>query len=193
MSKIRVYARARPCRVPSERLRLHQDSVKISLGQKDKAKYSGGHYKNYEFSFDGVLDENASQEQVFEVVATHIVDKFLDGYNGTIFAYGQTASGKTYTMEGSARRYSERGLVSRILSQVYSSLEERKDEEFTVHVSFMEIYQDIGYDLLNPGNNNSIFLITLPKVSRTGKQGPSSACEFKICTLCIEKKSNLLC
>ena len=164
--------------MPCERLLLHQDRVEIALGQKDIARFSGGHYKKYEFRFDGVFDEGASQENVFELVATRIVDKFLEGYNGTIFAYGQTASGKTYTMEGSARKYSERGLVSRILSRVYSRLEERKDEDFTVRVSFMEIYQDVGYDLLNPANNNNTYTITLPKVRVHLTSGCGYNCVF---------------
>ena len=78
---------------------------------------------------------------------------------------GQTASGKTYTIEGSARSYAERGIIPRALSHIYSSLEEREEEEVcSVHISFMEIYQDTGYDLLNPGGRGDSLMVTLPKV-----------------------------
>lgn len=52
------------------------------------------------FTFDQVYDENSSQEFIFNQTAAHIVDSVLDGFNGTIFAYGQTGTGKTFTMEG---------------------------------------------------------------------------------------------
>lgn len=96
-----------------------------------------------------------------------MVDKFLEGYNGTIFAYGQTASGKTYTIEGSPRSYDERGLAPRIIADVYKRLEERKEkEDVSLNVSFMEIYQDTAYDLLNPINRGLTINTVLPKVKR---------------------------
>ena len=66
-----------------------------------------------DFIFTKTFDENANQEEIFETVARKIVDRFMDGYNGTVFAYGQTSTGKTYTVEGSARQYEERGLIPR--------------------------------------------------------------------------------
>lgn len=93
-----------------------------------------------------------------------MVDSFLDGYNGTVFAYGQTSSGKTYTIEGSGRSFTERGLIPRVLSEVYAALERRAEEEVSVHVSHMEIYQDTGYDLLNAGTRPGALMVTLPKV-----------------------------
>ena len=94
-----------------------------------------------------------------------IAARFLDGYNGTIFAYGQTGSGKTYTVEGSARRYSQRGIIPRVISYVYEALEKKDPEEdWKIEISFMEIYQDVGYDLLNPGSQGGSMMVKLPKV-----------------------------
>lgn len=91
---------------------------------------------------------------------------FVCSYNGTIFAYGQTSSGKTHTIEGNSRRFSDRGLIPRTISMVFQEVEKRcgLGEEVTVHVSYMEIYQDTGYDLLNPGTRPGALMVTLPKV-----------------------------
>ena len=95
---------------------------------------------------------NASQAEVFEVVAKGCVINSLDGYNSTVFAYGQTGSGKTYTMSGGVDRFEDRGIIPRALSLVFQELERRADAQYTVHVSFLELYQDKGFDLLDAGH-----------------------------------------
>ena len=72
----------------------------------------------------------------------------MEGYNGTIFAYGQTGSGKTYTMSG-AETWKQRGIVPRVLTFIYDEFEKRKSMEYTMYISFMEIYNENAYDLLN--------------------------------------------
>lgn len=72
----------------------------------------------------------------------------LEGYNGTIFAYGQTGSGKTYTMNG-GESWKTRGIIPRVLSLLYDEYEKRKDCEFRTYVSYLEIYKENGYDLLD--------------------------------------------
>jgi kinesin family protein 6/9 len=107
----------------------------------------------------------ATQEEIFDTVAKQMIDTFLDGYNGTIFAYGQTSSGKTHTIEGSGRKFVDRGLIPRTLSYIYKEIERRgSEEEMTVHISYMEIYQDTGYDLLNPGMRPGALMVEVPKV-----------------------------
>ena len=59
------------------------------------------------FQFDAFFDDKTTQEEVYDQVARPIIDGVLDGYNGTLFAYGQTGTGKTYTMLGN-----ENGSVS---------------------------------------------------------------------------------
>lgn len=181
MSEIRVFARFRP--LPSRRasryesLSVNSDTVNITVGDKDADKFSGNHYNEHSFRFKKVFDENAAQQDVFDVVAVEMIDKFLEGFNGTLFAYGQTASGKSYTIEGGASQFKERGIIPRTISYIYSALESRKqatedddnggDLLSTVHISYMEIYQDIGYDLLNPGCRNEGLLLNLPRVTYT--------------------------
>lgn len=60
---------------------------------------------HYGFEFNGILDEKASQKDVFQTVGIPVTKNVLDGYNSTIFAYGQTGSGKTYTITGGPERY----------------------------------------------------------------------------------------
>ena len=107
-------------------------------------------------------------------------DVFLNSFNGTIFAYGQTSSGKTYTIEGISRKFSDRGLIPRAISAVFREVENRcgqgrggegegegmERQDITVHVSYMEIYQDVGYDLLNAGMRPGALMVTLPKVNQ---------------------------
>ncbi|KAK3104135.1 hypothetical protein FSP39_024670 [Pinctada imbricata] len=118
---------------------------------------------SHEFHFDYIFKNTATQEEVFDVAAKSIVDGFLNGYNGTIFAYGQTGTGKTYTVEGSAKQYKQRGLEPRSLSRIYKELEKRTEEDISIHISFLEIYQEVGYDLLNPGARTNSLVTPFPK------------------------------
>lgn len=88
----------------------------------------------------------------------------LEGYNGTIFAYGQTGSGKTYSITGSAERYEDRGLIPRILSLIFEETAQRTDAQWTVRISYMEIYNGKGYDLLDP-SHDSKQLENLPRIT----------------------------
>ena len=175
MPRVRVYARLRPTSYRYEGIEVGADSLKIAVGLKETERFAGPQYKEHNFKFQRVFDEGATQEEVYDEVVNHMVEKFLEGYNGTIFAYGQTASGKTYTIEGSARSYAERGIVPRTLSHIYSTLEQRAEEEnASIHISFMEIYQDTGYDLLNPGARGDSLMVTLPKVGRDHAPHPAT-------------------
>ncbi|XP_078333663.1 uncharacterized protein LOC111136397 isoform X5 [Crassostrea virginica] len=127
---------------------------------------------SHEFNFDYIFKNTATQEEVFEVAAKEIIQAFLNGYNGTIFAYGQTGTGKTFTVEGSPKQYKLRGLEPRSLSMIYKELEKRADEDISVHISYLEIYKEIGYDLLNPGARTQSVVTPFPKVSvMEGSQG----------------------
>ena len=89
------------------------------------------------------------QERVFDEVAKDVIDGCFEGYNGTIFAYGQTGSGKTFTITGGAERYADRGIIPRTLSYIFSRVREMTTHKFKVSISYLEIYNANGYDLLN--------------------------------------------
>ncbi|KAJ3324447.1 hypothetical protein HDV06_006858 [Boothiomyces sp. JEL0866] len=107
------------------------------------------------FNFDKVFDWNNNQLHVFTYCAESIVNDIMDGYNGTIFAYGQTGSGKTHTMMGDMESDEMKGLTPRIVEKIFKTIvDSSSDLEFTVKVSYMEIYMEKIKDLLNPVNDN---------------------------------------
>jgi hypothetical protein len=127
--------------------------------------------ESYRFPFDGLLPPEARQEEVFDRVAQPVLRSALDGYNGTVFAFGQTGSGKTFTITGGAERYADRGLIPRAISALFAETAARgaggrasaagagagapchasSPASYSVHVSYMEIYNEAGFDLLEPG------------------------------------------
>ncbi|KAF0691365.1 Aste57867_17385 [Aphanomyces stellatus] len=99
------------------------------------------------FSLDGILSESAAQADVFDAVGRPLVAAVLEGYNGTIFAYGQTGSGKTHTMLGGAG--DDRGVIPRMLEQIFRQLDDEQHIDFTCTCSYLEIYNEKIFDLLD--------------------------------------------
>ncbi|KAF4013362.1 hypothetical protein G4228_005014 [Cervus hanglu yarkandensis] len=120
--------------------------------------------ESYRFKFQRIFDQDAKQETIFENIAKPVAESVLAGYNGTIFAYGQTGSGKTFTITGGAERYSDRGIIPRTLSYIFEQLRKDSSKIYTTHISYLEIYNECGYDLLDPRHEASS-LEDLPKVT----------------------------
>jgi kinesin family member 6/9 len=108
----------------------------------------------YDFRFDGLFGMKVTQETVFETLARPAVENALAGYNATIFAYGQTGSGKTFTITGGPQRYEDRGVIPRALQTIFKRLEEQRKggAQSSVYISYLEIYNEQGYDLLDDGS-----------------------------------------
>ncbi|XP_061326886.1 kinesin-like protein KIF6 isoform X3 [Pezoporus flaviventris] len=111
--------------------------------------------ESYKFKFQKIFDQEAKQDVVFDSIAKPVAECVLAGYNGTIFAYGQTGSGKTFTITGGAERYSDRGIIPRTLSYIFDQLQKDSSKVYTTHVSYLEIYNECGYDLLDPRHEAS--------------------------------------
>nr|XP_033339176.1 kinesin-like protein KIF9 [Megalopta genalis] len=105
--------------------------------------------ESWNYSFFRVFEESATQADIFESVARPVMESALEGYNGTIFAYGQTASGKTHTIVGSQVNSDSRGIIPRCLQYVFDAIQKRPENLYTVEVAFLEIYNENGYDLLD--------------------------------------------
>lgn len=118
-------------------------------------RYVNNQRELYEFKFNGILGPDSKQDEVFDRVARPVVMAALEGVNGTVFAYGQTGSGKTFTITGGAERYADRGIIPRAISLLFQELSKRSDAHFSVQVSYLEIYNEAGYDLLDPGREIS--------------------------------------
>ncbi|XP_075522870.1 kinesin-like protein KIN-UA isoform X3 [Primulina tabacum] len=112
------------------------------------------------FEFDDVLTEFASQKRVYEAVAKPVLESVLDGYNGTVMAYGQTGTGKTYTLGRLGKEdTADRGIMLRAMEDI---LEEVSPENDLVSVSYLQLYMETIEDLLNPSNDN-ISIVEDPK------------------------------
>ena len=108
------------------------------------------------FTFDQVYPPETSQKQLFESIGLPTVKSVLEGFNGTILAYGQTSSGKTYTMVGQDISDTlTKGLIPRISKTIFEEIQESEQElEFSVKVSFYEIYLEKIRDLLDTRKTN---------------------------------------
>ncbi|XP_052367755.1 kinesin heavy chain-like [Oncorhynchus keta] len=107
------------------------------------------------YVFDRVLPPNTAQEQVYDACAKQIVKDVLGGYNGTIFAYGQTSSGKTHTMEGKLHDPQLMGIIPRIAHDIFDHIYSMDENlEFHIKVSYFEIYLDKIRDLLDVSKTN---------------------------------------
>ncbi|XP_030370709.1 kinesin heavy chain [Scaptodrosophila lebanonensis] len=107
------------------------------------------------YLFDKVFKPNASQEKVYNEAAKSIVTDVLAGYNGTIFAYGQTSSGKTHTMEGVIGDSVKQGIIPRIVNDIFNHIYTMEvNLEFHIKVSYYEIYMDKIRDLLDVSKIN---------------------------------------
>ncbi|XP_039128668.1 kinesin-like protein KIN-5A [Dioscorea cayenensis subsp. rotundata] len=105
------------------------------------------------FAFDKVFGPTSQQKDLFDQAISPIVFEVLEGYNCTIFAYGQTGTGKTYTMEGGGRKMkneelpSDAGVIPRAVRQIFDILEAQK-AEYNMKVTFLELYNEEITDLL---------------------------------------------
>ncbi|KAK7261422.1 hypothetical protein RIF29_27732 [Crotalaria pallida] len=114
------------------------------------------------FNFDKVFGPTSQQRELYEQAVSPIVNEVLEGYNCTIFAYGQTGTGKTYTMEGGARKKngefpSDAGVIPRAVKQIFDILE-AQNAEYNMKVTFLELYNEEITDLLAP-EETSKFLV----------------------------------
>ncbi|CAO3701508.1 unnamed protein product [Rhizopus stolonifer] len=152
-NNIKVVCRFRP----QNSIELREGGVPI-IEMDDEGTQIGLKGKDFQgsFSFDKVFGMNTPQKDVFEYSIKTIVDDVTAGYNGTVFAYGQTGSGKTFTMMGAdIDDENTKGIIPRIVEQIFTSIMAAPSNlEFTVKVSYMEIYMEKVRDLLNPTQDN---------------------------------------
>lgn len=103
------------------------------------------------YSLDRVFGPQWTTEQVYEATTLPIVQQVVLGFNGTVFAYGQTSSGKTHTMKGIE---AEPGIIPRAVRDAFRLIAEQPEREFLVRISYMELYNEEIGDLLSPENAN---------------------------------------
>ncbi|CAL8468827.1 g8368 [Coccomyxa elongata] len=112
-------------------------------------------YATYRFTFDRVYSPDSGQAEVYEHSAKRTVLSTLQGYNAAIIAYGQTGTGKTYTMEGE-QHGPERGIIPRAVEDVFAYIENdtAPGSKYLVRASYLQIYNEVISDLLKPERQN---------------------------------------
>ncbi|KAE8654335.1 Kinesin-related protein 11 [Hibiscus syriacus] len=103
------------------------------------------------YAFDRVFGPHAATQEVYEVAAKPVVQAAMEGVNGTVFAYGVTSSGKTHTMHGDQNAP---GIIPLAIKDVFSSIQDTPGREFLLRVSYLEIYNEVINDLLDPTGQN---------------------------------------
>ncbi|PQQ19948.1 kinesin-like protein KIN-UA [Prunus yedoensis var. nudiflora] len=122
------------------------------------------------YEFDEVLTEFASQKRVYEVVAKPVVESVLEGYNGTVMAYGQTGTGKTYTLGRLGEEdTAARGIMVRAMEDILADVSLESD---SLSVSYLQLYMETIQDLLDPANDN-ISIVEDPKTGDVSVPGAS--------------------
>ncbi|KAI8878822.1 kinesin-domain-containing protein [Backusella circina FSU 941] len=137
------------CRPPSERERLERPCwyVRPEEGSIELLQIKNP-TSGYSFHYDKVI-EGVDNSQVYKAGIQELVRSAMKGYNGTVFAYGQTASGKTYV--GSCCTEQEPGVTPRAVEEVFSYINtDTSGREYMLRVSYMEIYNEKMKDLFNP-------------------------------------------
>ena len=155
-ASIRVFARFRPLNSRERELGgdlsgyLNLTESEIKLGRDGR-----------QYTFDRVFDTETQQQLMYDEVAASTVDDILNGFNGTIFAYGQTGAGKSWSMMGPDLQMrgmegfdtSLGGIIPRSTEDIFEKLR-TTDVEFQVAVSYLEVYREQVRDLLDPSKIN---------------------------------------
>ena len=147
---IKVVARCRPL-LPHEasisfqcvKVESSRNEILLSKGPDATAD------QDKSFLFDEVIDPQSSQQSVYETSAFQLIESVMEGYNGTVLAYGQTSSGKTFTMMGDPEFPELKGIIPRCFSHIMSIIVAAPDDKkYMVRCSFLEIYNEEIFDLL---------------------------------------------
>ncbi|KAL3241326.1 tubulin-dependent ATPase KIP3 [Nakaseomyces bracarensis] len=119
------------------------------LHSRRQRRYNGNSAgSEIKFVFDKLFDEEATQREVYQSTTSSLLDSVLDGFNSTVFAYGATGCGKTYTVSGTPENP---GIIFQAMEELFQKMEDLKDiKNFQISLSFLEIYNERIRDLLNP-------------------------------------------
>lgn len=159
--RVRVAVRLRPKNAEDLSDADHADCVELQPELK-RLKLRKNNWSSESYRFDELFTESSSQKRVYEVVAKPVVESVLDGYNGTVMAYGQTGTGKTYTLGRMGKDdASERGIMVRALEDILAGT----SASDSVEVSYLQLYMESIQDLLAPEKTN----IPIAEDAKTGE------------------------
>ncbi|KAF2588818.1 hypothetical protein F2Q70_00040880 [Brassica cretica] len=162
--RVRVSVRVRPRN--GEELKSDADFADLVELQPEikRLKLRKNNWNSESYRFDEVFTDTASQKRVYEGVAKPVVEGVLSGYNGTIMAYGQTGTGKTYTVGKIGKDdAAERGIMVRALEDILASASSASS--VSVEISYLQLYMETIQDLLAPEKSN----ISINEDGKTGE------------------------
>ena len=117
-------------------------------------------FQYHRFVFDNVFGMESTQQEIYDKTAKPAIESLLEGYNSTIFAYGQTGTGKTFTMEGYTKNSFDdaRGIIPRCVENIFGYIENLTGDDinkkFMVRASYLQIYNETINDLLKSEGAN---------------------------------------
>jgi len=145
---VKVMVRCRPMNAHEHDLKS-QICVQMDLASRNVKLTSPHEGTLKQFSFDRIFDQNMSQATIYEDSAFSLVESVVEGYNGTIFAYGQTGCGKTFTMMGIQNDETLKGIIPRTFGHIMDVIETNTNKNFLLRCSYLEIYNEEIHDLLS--------------------------------------------
>jgi len=156
-ASVRVYVRMRPYNSREKQIGLEGEKGFLQFQGKDSFKL-GGH----PHTFDQIYPMESNQEEIYDTCAKETVDDLMVGYNGTLFAYGQTGAGKSFTMMGPdsdegpvSSDPNMWGIIPRAIRQIFAYIANAPQEvTFSLAVSYLEVYREVIRDLLDPSKVN---------------------------------------
>ncbi|KAG9144423.1 hypothetical protein Leryth_023013 [Lithospermum erythrorhizon] len=171
--RVRVAVRIRPKNSEELSDPDYADCIELQPELK-RLKLRKNNWSSESYRFDEIFTETASQKRIYEVVAKPVVESVLNGYNGTVMAYGQTGTGKTYTLGRLGKDdVSDRGIMVRAMEDIITSA---SSASASVEISYLQLYMESIQDLLAPEKTN----IPVVEDAKTGEIYASGATVIKI-------------
>jgi kinesin family protein 18/19 len=119
------------------------------LGKSEELKNK----REQQYAFDFAFDKNTPQEEVYMYTSQFLLQGVIDGFNATVFAYGATGAGKTYTMVGNG---DNPGVMVRSLNDLFTLVEKQEAKFCKITISYIEVYNETLRDLLTDDSNNEL-------------------------------------
>ncbi|CAJ0918210.1 unnamed protein product, partial [Mesorhabditis belari] len=143
---VRVICRCRPL---NDREKKLNSKICVEMeGSSGRASLVSDDSPQKDFTFDGAYFIDSTGEQIYNEIVYPLVENVIEGYNGTVFAYGQTGAGKTFSMQGVMEVAAQRGIIPRAFEHIFLATATTPDTKFLVHCSYLEIYNEEVRDLL---------------------------------------------
>ncbi|XP_002044329.2 kinesin-like protein KIF17 isoform X1 [Drosophila sechellia] len=168
---IKVVVRCRPMN-QTEKKGNCQNIVEIDEFTVSVTNPSARRSQQKKFIFDSVYNMKTNTEVIYDEMCYSLVESAIEGYNGTIFAYGQTGCGKTHTMQGD-ENLSNSGIIPKCFDHIFETISMTTNVRYLALVTYLEIYNERIRDLLNKNENTSVINHSLKELPGIGVSVPT--------------------